>query len=69
MSNADLVFPRKSPHLLKVFKIVGIFTYERFKDDLLSLSLDTRREFGKLFQKALSVFNFSHLVSKLHRTV
>ena len=69
MSNADLVFPRKPSHLLKVSKIERILTYEVLKDYLLRLSLDTLREFGKFLQKALFVFNFPHLVSETHRSV
>mgnify|MGYP006298828515 CR=1 FL=1 len=69
LPNADLILSRKSSHLLKVSEIVWILTYERFKDDLLSLSLDTFREFGKLFQKTLFIFNFPHFVSDFHRSV
>gem|GEM_PF-2580434 len=63
VTNADLILTRKSTHLLKVSEIERIFAYERFEDDLSSLSLDILRKFGTLFHKAffyiqLSTFRF-----------
>jgi len=40
---ANFVFPGKPSHLLQVSEVIRILTYERFKDDLFRLSLDTFR--------------------------
>ena len=69
VSNANLVFPRKPSHLLKVSEIERVLTPEIFKDDFLRLNLDTLRKLGKFLQEALFVFNFPHLVSKIHKSV
>ena len=38
---ANFVFPGEPSHLLQVSEVIRILTYERFKDDLFCLSLDT----------------------------
>ena len=43
LPDANFVFPGKPSHLLQVSEVIRILTYERFKEDLFRLSLDTFR--------------------------
>lgn len=63
LANSDLVSSWVPLHLFKVPKIKRVLAEEIFEDDLLCMCLDVFRQFGKLFQKTLFVFNVPHRLS------